>query len=160
VRDNAGVRTSVDLYFAYGSNLTTSRMLERVPSARLAGRAHLAGYRLQFDKRGRDGSAKANVAVDPGGEVWGVAFEMHAEGWPTLDRFEPGYQRLTVQIALRDGTLRRAETYQSDDPTPDPRPFAWYLKLVVDGAREHELPSSYVEKLESTPTRPDPPSRA
>ena len=148
----------MDLYFAYGSNLTTSRMLERVPSARVRGRACLEGYRLQFDKRSRDGSAKANVSVDRHGEVWGVAFNMRTEDWTALDGFEPGYQRIEVRISGDDGTMRQVQTYQSDDTTPDRRPFAWYLKLVVDGAREHHLPADYVARLAATPTRPDPPA--
>src|SRR5262245_37446810 len=38
------------LYFAYGSNLASRRLLRRVPGARARGRARLAGFRLVADK--------------------------------------------------------------------------------------------------------------
>ena len=51
------------LYFAYGSNLFSARMRERVPSAQARGPARLAGHRLTVDKPGRDGTAKASGDV-------------------------------------------------------------------------------------------------
>ena len=60
------------LYFAYGSNLPSARMRRRVPSAAAQGPAELQGRRLTTDKRGRDGSGKANLREDPAATVWGV----------------------------------------------------------------------------------------
>ena len=48
-------------YFAYGSNLSLARLRERIGIALPLGVAELPDYRLVCDKRGADGSAKANL---------------------------------------------------------------------------------------------------
>src|SRR5258708_12496941 len=49
-------------YFAYGSNMLTDRLRERVPSATAIGVGRLAGHQLRWDKRtGRDGSGKCDA---------------------------------------------------------------------------------------------------
>lgn len=153
----------MEQYFAYGSNLGTARMRERVPAARLLGAARLTGYRLAFDKPGGDGSGKANVhpaAFDRNGDghgddpaVWGVVYALDAADWALLDRFEPGYERVRVCVESATGEWLRASTYIADRLTHDPVPLEWYKKLVVDGAREHALPAAWVAFLESTPSR-------
>ena len=37
--------------------------------------------------------------------------------------------------------------------TADAVPFAWYKRLIVDGARAHELPEDWVRVLEALPER-------
>ncbi len=71
-----------DLYFAYGSNMTSARLRARIPSARSVGAARIDGRRLVCNKRGRDGSGKANLCASPGGEAWGVVYEVDAADWP------------------------------------------------------------------------------
>jgi gamma-glutamylcyclotransferase len=56
-------------YFAYGSNLDLARMRARAPAVGLIGPALLQGMRLAFDKRGGDGSGKANLAEDAASHV-------------------------------------------------------------------------------------------
>ena len=106
-------------YFAYGSNLKLSRMRERVPSAHAEGAARLAGYRLVWDKRGRDGTGKANLRPHASSEVWGVVYQLDARAWVSLDAHESGYERLDVQISLQDEGLL-AQTYLSTLLTADP----------------------------------------
>src|SRR5262245_27641139 len=93
------------LYFAYGSNLSSRRLEERVPGARARGRARLAGYRLVADKPGRDGSAKVNIAPDPAGLVWGALFEVEASDLAHLDRHEGGYERFEVSVDAGAGPV-------------------------------------------------------
>ena len=71
-------------YFAYGSNMSSLRLRERIPSARSLGAARLAGWRLAPNKRGRDGSGKANLVVDANSVVWGVLYQLVAADWPRL----------------------------------------------------------------------------
>jgi hypothetical protein len=52
--------TTTFLYFAYGSNMSAPRLRARTPSAEPIGAAKLPGFRLVFDKWGRDDSAKAD----------------------------------------------------------------------------------------------------
>jgi gamma-glutamylcyclotransferase len=49
------------LNFAYGSNMLSARLRERVPSARPAGTACLPGFSLRWHKVSVDGSGKCNV---------------------------------------------------------------------------------------------------
>lgn len=156
----AGTVTQVTaIYFAYGSNLSPERMRGRVASAQALGAARLAGRRLCFDKLGRDGTGKANLRDDPASSVWGALYSFEPEAWPQLDRCEPGYARVEVEVEC-GGERRAAQTYVSRLYTPDPLPLARYKRLVVEGARFHALPDDWIRWLESQPERADPPKRA
>ena len=146
----------IDLYFAYGSNMKTARLRERIRSARPREIATLAGRRLLLNKRGADGSAKANLVPDRSGLVWGVLFEIALRDWDRLDRFEGGYARTRVAVWTAGGEERLATTYVSTRWI-DARPFDWYRALLVEGAREHGLPEDYVARLEALPYRPSRP---
>ncbi len=61
-------------YFAYGSNMSISRLRERVPSAVRLGIFFLEGHRLCFHKASEDGSAKCDAyqTNNPNDEVIGA----------------------------------------------------------------------------------------
>jgi gamma-glutamylcyclotransferase len=143
------------LYFAYGSNLCLGRMRERVASARVVGPARVAGYRLALDKRGADGSGKANLVPDAGAGVWGVVYAIAAGDWTRLDACEPGYARIEVEARTPQRPLA-AWTYRARILTDDPVAFDWYKRLIVEGAREHGLPEEWLETLAGLPERSDP----
>ena len=143
------------LYFAYGSNLSLSRMTARVPSARPRGTAALPGYRLTLDKRSRDGSGKANLRPEAESRVFGALYVIDALHWPDLDACEPGYERLEVQVRMAD-RWHAAWTYLSRDLTEDPVPYDWYKRLIVEGAAEHGLPAEWQGWLRGLASRPDP----
>lgn len=143
------------LYFAYGSNLRSARMRERVASSRLVGPARIAGYRLALDKRGSDGSGKANLAPDAGASVWGVVWSIDVEHWARLDACEPGYGRIDVEVWTPRRSLA-VQTYRARILTDDPVAFDWYKRLILEGAREHRLPLEWLETLTALPERPDP----
>jgi hypothetical protein len=144
------------LYFAYGSNLKPARMRGRIPGARDLGPARLPGHALRLDKRSSDGSGKANLAEDASGCVWGALYAIEAADWPVLDRFESGYARVAVEVVTPGGERLPAQTYVAERLTSDPVPFDWYKRLIVEGAREHGLPESWIAWLERLPERPDP----
>ena len=144
------------LYFAYGSNLLSSRMCARVPSARAVGAAWADGHRLSLGKTGRDGSGKATLVADPDARVWGVLYAIDPAHWKRLDGFEPGYTRTALVVTTRSHESMRASTYVAPPTASDPVAFAWYKRFIVDGAREHDLPTAYVEALLRLPERPDP----
>jgi gamma-glutamylcyclotransferase (GGCT)/AIG2-like uncharacterized protein YtfP len=144
------------LYFAYGSNLKEGRMRQRVSSARTEAVAFLDHHRLVCNKRGRDGSAKANLAREPGHRVWGVLYRIERDHLSLLDGFEMGYERIEVEVCTAAGDACRASTYRSDRITRDPIPFAWYRELILEGAREHGLPEEYLKLLEALPSRCEP----
>ena len=144
-----------DLYFAYASNLHSPRMRERVRSARALGPSLLTGFQFTLDKPSRDGSAKANLHAQPGGCVWGVVYSLDPSDWARLDACEPGYHRQRVKIRA-DDAVREADTYLSPLRCEEAVAFHWYKRLIVDGAREHGLPSAWIDFLEELPARPDP----
>ncbi len=150
------------LYFAYGSNMSSRRLLARVPDAVLAGTAVLHGYRLAF-VRGEvnDGSGKCNLCPceREGARVHGVLWRMQADGYATLDRIEGGtygYRRIEVEAFGAAGRLAAA-TYVAEacEARHACAPYDWYLDLVLDGAREHALPWEYVTALTAQPVRSD-----
>ena len=153
---STGVAGDRSLYFAYGSNLSTGRMGERVPSARIVAAARVDGRRLSLGKQGRDGSGKATLVDAPGAFVWGVVYAIDPRDWRRLDRFERGYARISLLVTWEREQRVAATSYVAPETAPDPTPFGWYKRLIVDGAREHGLPAAYVAELERLPERDDP----
>jgi hypothetical protein len=129
-------------------------MRTRVPEAVSGGRARLSGHRLVMNKQGRDGSAKANLAVDAQGLVWGVLWELAAGQLVVLDRHEGDYERVTVSVQADPGAVASAQTYVSARIVADALPYGWYLDHIVRGARAHGLPEAYVAWLASLRSRP------
>ena len=140
------------LYFAYGSNLASRRMGERVPGARPRGRARLEGWRLVADKPGRDGTAKLNLVREIGAHVWGGVWALRVQDLLVLDRFEGGYERLAVSVSHDAGAVA-ATTYVSTLHGAQPGLERGYKGFVLEGAREHGLPPEWVALLESLPER-------
>jgi len=136
------------LYFAYGSNLASARLRERAPAARALGAALLPGYAWRCNKRGADGSARANLVPASEAETWGVLYEINERDWDALDRAERGCERVSVEV-VRDGVRGAAQTYISDRIADDWSPAPWYLGLVVAGAREHALPPAWIAEIEA-----------
>jgi hypothetical protein len=137
-------------YFAYGSNMSSARLRERVRSARALGAARLDGFAWRCNKRGADGTAKANLEREAGSSVWGVLYELDRADLAVLDRAEGGYRRIGVAVDWQ-GERAPAETYVSDRLCGD-APAAWYLAFLLAGAREHALPSDWVAALEALMT--------
>jgi gamma-glutamylcyclotransferase (GGCT)/AIG2-like uncharacterized protein YtfP len=144
------------LYFAYGSNLLSSRMRARVASARAVCVGWADGRRLTFGKPGRDGSGKATLVADSDGRVWGALYAIDPEHWERLDGFEPGYERVAQDVTTGQRERVTATTYVAHPTASDPVAFAWYKRIIVEGAREHGLPAEYIESLLQLPERPDP----
>jgi gamma-glutamylcyclotransferase len=148
-------------YFAYGSNMLTARLRERVPSATAIGIGQLVGHALRWDKRSwRDGSGKCDAEATSRKDdvVWGVLFELDPEDKPALDKAEgvgAGYLEETVNVLTEAGPVT-AVTYYATDKDASLRPYRWYKELVIAGAREHGLPASYRSRLELVVTVSDP----
>jgi gamma-glutamylcyclotransferase (GGCT)/AIG2-like uncharacterized protein YtfP len=144
------------LYFAYGSNLRSSRMSERVPSARMHCVARADGMRLSLGKHGRDGSGKATLVAAATARVWGVVYAIDPGDWKRLDRFELGYARVSLLLTSEHEQPIAAISYIAPETAPDPTAFEWYKRLIIEGAREHGLPPNYMSELERLPARSAP----
>lgn len=148
------------IYFAYGSNMSTRRLLRRVPSARVIDAARLAGHRLAWHKRGADGSGKCDILPTvPEDVVYGVLYHIDAGHRGVLDRFEGlgwGYELKHVDVCLlnRNESLT-AFTYRATRIDAGYIPYDWYRDHVLIGAREHNLPADYIRLIENVPTFED-----
>ena len=148
-------------YFAYGSNMHPRRLGARLSSARPIGARALAGYALRFHKAGKDGSAKCDAEPTGNAEdrVWGVLYEIDAAQEAVLDRVEGlgiGYRKAQVRLASAAGEGCDAFIYRALRIDAALRPFAWYKRHVVEGARAAGLPTAYVAAIERLPALPDP----
>ncbi len=146
-------------YFAYGSNLLTTRLSARCPSVEPAGAAIATGYTLEFSKLSRlDGSGKATIRAGDG-EVEGVLFHLADDDIPRLDAAEgvgKGYARLDRFVVMQGGQTFAAFTYIADHHAPDLRPFDWYLALILAGMAEHDLSVERRSALAAIPRDRDP----
>ena len=121
-------------YFAYGSNMLTARLRERVPSAAAIGIGQLVGHALRWDKRSwQDGSGKCDAEATSRNDdvVWGVLFELDPEEKPALDKAEgvgAGYLEKTVNV-LTEAGLVTAVTYCANDKDTTLRPYHWSTHL-------------------------------
>ena len=142
-------------YFGYGSNMSRAIFLERRARRPLATRwGWLQDYRICFDLPVGPGErGVANLAMVPGARTCGVLYLLEAEDAERLDRSEGVhvgfYQRLTVEVSV-DGEGRVAAfTYRSSYSTAGRKPSARYMGLLLEGARQNELPAAYIGFLES-----------
>lgn len=139
-------------YFAYGSNMSSRRLRERVPSGQPHCVAVLHGHMLAFHKRSADGSAKCGVLAtgNPNDRVYGVLYVFDAHQLPQLDLAEGNgysYHRRSVEVDVGGRALVAAECYFAADVSPGPVPYSWYREHVLVGAREAGLPAWYVAQV-------------
>ncbi|KJH45832.1 AIG2-like family protein [Dictyocaulus viviparus] len=135
-------------YFAYGSNLLKERIQVQIKGAEYVNNGVLKDYELDFvaySKRWHGGLA--TIKKMPGSEVHGCVWYVPEEFAEELDRQETGYHRLTVSIQCDNG-LMECRTYQySDSKALSLAPSPHYKTVIVAGAVEHSLPSSYIKTL-------------
>lgn len=141
-------------YFAYGSNISIDRFLDRIPTAILVGKSKLGNYKFTCNKRSIYGSAKGNISPLDGENVWGVVYEIIESDLSILDGYEIGYNRIDITVEM-NGKGYNAVTYISDNLT-NTLPTYQYLKHIIDGAIEIKLPDNYIDMLMAIPTQTHP----
>jgi len=149
--------------FAYGSNLCLERIAARIEHVRPIATGTVRGYQLRFNKKSRDGSAKANAhatGVDTD-VVWGAVYEMEPADKRRLDVFEglgTHYFESQVEVATTDGSSLSAWMYHASPAFIDEgiAPYDWYHRFCVEGARYHGFPDDYVARIAASASDPDP----
>jgi len=141
-------------YFAYGSNMSLSRLKARTPSAKRIGRFILEQHELRFHKISKDGSGKCDAfqTKDPHDFVIGALFEIHPDDKINLDRAEglgAGYEEKQVKIKNDAGNIVEAFTYYATQINQSLQPYSWYLNHVIIGAKETNVPDQYLIKIQS-----------
>ena len=139
------------LYFAYGSNMSHPRLLDRLPNVELLGLGCLSQHQFRFHKRGRDGSAKADAHFtgNNNDSIYGVLYKLEESDLLVLDEIEDcgvGYERKRVEVRFSDQFLV-ASTYIALHIDRSLKPFHWYRQHVIHGAEQAGLPEQYVKHL-------------
>jgi len=152
-------------YFSYGSNMSSKRLKNRVPSASFVATATLVSHKLEFHKLGTDGSSKcdAHETGNENHEIIGVVYEISEQEKPVLDKKEGlgnGYEEKYVKVEIMSGTYIEAIMYYATRIDASRKPYHWYKHHVIYGAEEYKLPQEYVDKIRRIESVKDPiPSR-
>ena len=148
-------------YFAYGSNMLTTRLCRRCRGVRLAARADAWDYEIEFSKLSKDDSGKATLRHRTCARTPGVLFKIPITELDRLDECEGvnnGYERcdaFPVRL-LDDDRIVKAKTYLAESPDTGLKPYHWYIALVIAGASEHRIGFDYIADLWSVESTPDP----
>ena len=135
------------LYFAYGSNLDSDQMGERCPGSQVLFRARLLEHRLDFTHYShRWSGGAADVIPDREALVWGVVYALAHGGLDQLDRFESGYDRVSLHVRDDAEQAHRVTTYRVREPATF-EPSHEYLDKMLRWARHWNFPEEYVAML-------------
>lgn len=149
------------LYFAYGSNMSSKRLLSRTPTADQLCTARLERHDLRFHKRSHDGSGKCDAFFTdhPDDFIIGVVYRIADHEKPVLDNYEGlgrGYEKKVVQVTTLADKQLEVFTYYADDLDDSLQPYNWYLHHVLSGAIENALPDNYIDRLRQVTAMHDP----
>ena len=141
--------------------MSFARLKARIPNASRIGAVSLPGRVLRFRKVSTDGSAKCDIpqADCDSDLVWGVLFAISNNEKKTLDEFEglgQGYEESVVEVVDDFGISIEAVTYVATSTDDNLLPYTWYKKHVLIGARESELPATYIQRIEAVRSKSDP----
>ncbi len=144
-----------DPYFAYGSNMNLAQMASRCPGAKLGERVHLPDWRYFIN-----GNGYAGIEEFSGGLVRGCLWSLLPQHWEALDQYEGvagGYydKKKIEVISCRSGERLLVWVYLSNDYDYG-IPSSPYQEIVVQGARDVNLPESYLPLLEAWADGPPP----
>ena len=149
------------LIFAYGSNMDFTQMRERCSSATFVCKASLTQHRLAFTRKSvnRD-CGVSDVMPTPNSVVWGVVYNVPDNEMANLDSKEGvnsnSYVRRTG-IVYQDGDEIKAlnvDIYFAVPQENPPLPNQEYKDLIVNGAKQWDLPADYRAELEKIQIAP------
>lgn len=113
--------------------------------------AVLDGYALRFVQRGLPfvEPAFASLVASAGERTHGVLHTLTVADMRRLDAIERSYDRIPVVVITSRGEIA-ATAYRARRPrATEGIPSRRYLGLLIDGAREHGLPESFIAELEA-----------
>jgi len=145
--------------FSFGSNMSSNRLLARLPNAKRVGTAILKGYELTFDMFFSDGSGKCSIQKTDKADalVYGVVYEVNTDEKLTLDAIEgPGNDCVDITVELLNGQTIDTHCYIANTHDEDVLPYDWYVKHVYRGALEAGVPKAYSDAILNRPQKSDP----
>lgn len=124
------------------------------PTAAPVGVGSLSGYKLCFQTYSPDNPrGGCNLQEVAGEEILGILYELTPKELASLDDIsgvdQGHYERIDVNV-LTDGHGVPAITYRIPAPGGPFHPPAAYVRPILDGAREWNLPEEYIAKLNQT----------
>src|SRR5262249_41734719 len=132
------------LHFAYGSNMSRALMGARCRDAAAIGIATLSGWRFVINPEGF-----GSIAPRPGGYVHGVLWRLSARDLAAINAYESVHSglylrpRLPVPCPHPQAMALVYIARRQGEVTPRPG----YISLVVEAAREWQLPEIYVRSI-------------
>jgi len=134
-------------YFAYGSNLSSAQMRDRVGEWKTARRAFLRGWKLVFNvKSPRWKGGAANIVKSNQSEtVYGVIYRITKAQLDTMTAYEKVSPQ-TIEVES-EGRKIKAEVYIFNKSKPELEPASEYLDKVVEGLRNHGYGNGVVNSI-------------
>src|SRR5215469_12515733 len=132
------------LHFAYGSNMSRALMGARCRGAEAVGIAVLSGWRFVINPEGF-----GSIAPRPGGRVHGVLWRLSARDLAAVNAYESVDSGLYLRrhLAVRCGGQPATALVYIARRRGEGQPRPGYIELVVDAARDWELPDDYIRAL-------------
>jgi hypothetical protein len=131
--------------------MLTERITVRAKDARKIGVGYVCGRRLTFHKIGtrRNGSKTGKCDIrsdaDPEAIAYGVLYEIPDDQFNELNTHEKGYSTANLVVHSDDLGEVAAVAHVADITDSTLIPYDWYHGLVLAGARQHDLPTSYIQ---------------
>lgn len=141
------------LYFAYGSNVSIVQMLKRCPTAKVVGVDYITHYALRFNKKGIDGTGKANVEEHLNSRVHGVVYVLSPSTVAQLDQYEgEGEHYHRVPVVTASG--KECEMYVADPKHINNKlhPSEEYKETITRGFSFLAIPTKYYKKIKALKT--------
>ncbi len=133
-----------------------SRIKARCASSRIIGVGYITGHSLQFHMQSTDSSGKADAhkTDNPKDVVWGTVISISKADKIRLDGHEnlgSAYNEKEITVWLRDGLQTKAWVYVAcgNRIKAHLKPYCWYHRYVLEGAKENGLPNEYVQAIEA-----------
>jgi hypothetical protein len=135
---------AMTFHFAYGSNMSRALMGARCPGAKALGVATLSGWRFVINPDG-----VGSIAPHPGALLRGVLWRVTLRDLVALNAYESVdtelYLRRVLPVRLKARRLPALVYVARQRGTGRARPG--YISLVVEAAREWNLPQAYIDTL-------------
>ncbi len=137
------------LYFAFGSNMLTERIEQRVGKVQCMGAFSVPGWRLVFNAGdGKTCYANMTKSDNPSHIVMGVLYALTPKQMRQLDMYEGAPNLYTRMVIGRRMDLNRdIFAYVSINPGYTQQeargiyPAKDYIELMIAGYEQHKLPS-------------------
>jgi len=131
------------------------RLKNRCPSCQPLLIAKLEKYVFKFHKISNDGSGKGNVFFTNKDEdaVWGIVFLIANNDEKNLDKAEgkgEGYHDEMIDVKDKQNNIYQVKIYKADSDSIDEKlkPYSWYKRFVIEGAKYNGLPGDYIKIID------------